>query len=187
MNDDSPGTRAVDKPKRKKAANGAGTLERRGALWYVQVLRPLVSGEKKRRRARLPIKDSEAMSEAQARRASKKTLADWRTGKLVFAATQGPPPALGPAGDWRTVRQLGDAWTGKADRHGRVASTPMLDRFGKVNKLRLEAGAAIDRWTLEANAYDTKTRGEAGPAFGELDVAAVTSDDVAMASQAMTW
>jgi integrase len=38
---------------------------------------------------------------------------------------------------------------------------------------------AIDRWTLEAHVYDVKTRGESAPAFGELDVAVVTSDDIA--------
>jgi integrase len=119
------------------------------------------------------------MSEAQARRASKKTLAEWCAGQLVFAPTQRSAPLAGPAGDWRTVCQLGDAWTGKPDDKGRIASTPMLDRFGKVNKLRLKAGAAIDRWTLEAHVYKVTTRGDAAPVFGDLDVAAVTSDDIA--------
>jgi integrase len=177
---ESESTDATPKRARRKSANGAGSVERRGALWWLQVLRPLEPGETNRRRGRIPIEGSEKMTEAQARRAAVKLAADFRNGKIVFGVSRGAKPVpVGPAGDWRTVRQLGEAWTGTPDKRGRVTTTPMLERFGRVNKLRVKAGATIDRWTLEANAYDVKTRGDAGPAFGDLDVAAVTSDDIA--------
>jgi len=164
----------VDKPKRTKAANGAGTLERRGALWYVQVLRAIEPGETKRRRGRLPIEGSEAMTEAQARRASKKTLGDWRAGKLTFVPTprrKGDSPA--PSS---TVRQIGEAWT----------SGELLKTHGAVNGLRPMVGGYIMSKTLGKRAYCVKTRGEDGPDFGDLPVADVQHRDIAKVMAAQT-
>src|ERR1700690_1878020 len=52
-----------------KARNGAGTVERRGALWWVQCSLPKAAVERKARRKRVPIADSEKMTELQAKRA----------------------------------------------------------------------------------------------------------------------
>jgi integrase len=124
------------------------------------------------RRKRVPIAGSEAMTRAQATREGKRIAADVLAGRIVFdekpQATRVAPS--GPASDWSTVRKLGEAWT----------SGEMFKRFGRVNKLRVKAGAKIDAWTLAAHVYDVKTRGPAGPAFGDLAVADVTSDDVAI-------
>jgi integrase len=162
----------------KKAKNGAGSVERRGGVWWVQVSLPKAPGERKARRKRLLIPGSERMTESQACREGARMARDVRACKIVF--DRGPRTVVaGPAGDWRTVRQLGEAWTGSAQKGEKTTSPAMLERFGKVNKLRVKAGAPIDRWTLEAHVYKVKTQGERGLPFGDLDVAAVTSDDVA--------
>jgi hypothetical protein len=69
-----------------------------------------------------------------------------------------------------TVRQLGEAWTGGK----------LFEKYGKVNRLRIKATADIDAWMLKAHAYGIKTRGSQGPDFGDLDIAQVTTDDVAI-------
>src|SRR5579864_5941789 len=101
----------------KRARNGAGTVERRGATWWVQVSMP--PGHTPRR-PRVPIPGSETMTEAQARRAGAKLAVDARNGKLVFE-----PKARGVtvAADAMTVRQLGEAWTSGA----------LFEKYGKVN------------------------------------------------------
>lgn len=154
----------------KKAPNGGGSVERRGALWWVQVSLPRAPGEKLRRK-RIPIANSEKMSRAQAVREGRKIAADVRAGRIVFDENPSAAPVApsGPASDWSTVRKLGEAWT----------SGEMFKRFGRVNKLRLKAGAQIDAWTLAAHVYEVRTRGPSGPAFGDLAVADVTSDDIA--------
>ena len=153
----------------KKQSNGGGSVERRGLLWWVQVSLPRVTGAKLRRK-RVPIADSEKLTRGQAVREGTKIAADVRAGRIVFdekpSAVRVPS---GPASDWATVRTLGEAWTGGE----------MFKRFGRVNKLRLKAGAQIDAWTLAANAYEVRTRGPDAPAFGDLPLASVTSDDVA--------
>jgi hypothetical protein len=73
----------------KKARNGAGTVERRGALWWVRVSFPLPPGVKLARgkrppSKRVPIADSEKMPEPQAKRAGAKVAADVRAGRIVF-------------------------------------------------------------------------------------------------------
>jgi hypothetical protein len=72
----------------KKARNGAGTVERRGALWWIQVSMP--PGHIPRR-PRLPILESEGMTESQAKRAGAKLAADVRAGKIVFDPNLTPP------------------------------------------------------------------------------------------------
>ncbi len=47
----------------KKAANGGGSVERRGAVWWVRVSLPRAPGAKLRRR-RVPIAGSESMTRA---------------------------------------------------------------------------------------------------------------------------
>ncbi len=154
---------------RKKAPNGAGTLERRtGNVAWIQVSLPRATGEKLRRK-RVPIERSEKMTDAQARREGAKIARDVRDGKIVFddvPRSTANATVVGPGADWSTVRKLGEAWT----------SGEMFKRFGRVNKLRTKAGAYIDRVTLEAHVYEVKVRGEL--AFGDLAVAAVTSDDI---------
>src|ERR1700690_335388 len=141
---------------KKKAQNGAGTVERRGALWWVRVSAPGMP------RKRVPIAESEKMTEPQARKAGARIAADVRAGRIVFDQEQ-RPSAVGPSADWQSVRLLGAAWT----------SGEMFKRFGRVNKLRVKAGAEIDRWTLDAHVYEAKTRERSGPSFGDLPIAAI--------------
>ncbi len=56
----------------------------------------------------------------------------------------------------------------------------VFEKYGAVNRLRVKATADIDAWMLKAHAYEVKTRGPNGPTFGDLTVAAVTTDDVAV-------
>jgi integrase len=155
--------------RKKKAQNGAGTVERRGALWWLQVLRPLEPGETKRRRGRIPIEGSEKMTETQARRASVVVARDFRAGKIEFQGRTHQHGAFPSPSTIRTVRELGEAWT----------SGELLKTHGAVNRLRVKATAATDTWTMRKHVYGVHTRGAAGPVFGDLPVAQVTSDDVA--------
>jgi integrase len=152
---------------KKKSPNGAGTVERRSGLWWLQVLRPLEQGETKRRRGRMAIEGSEKMTETQARRAAVKLAADFRAGKIVFEARSRPANVPSVAAVM-TVRQLGEAWT----------SGKLLEQHGAVNRLRKKAGAYIDSVTLAAHAYGVKTRGPDAPAFGDMSVTAVTAEDL---------
>jgi hypothetical protein len=150
----------------KRAKNGAGTLERRGSIWWLKVLRPLAPGETERRRGRIPIEGSEAMTEAQARRAAAKLAEDFRAGKILFDGRH-RGAASAPAAV-TTVRELGEAWT----------SGKLYEQFGAVNRLRIKATAQSDAWMLRSHVYPIRTRGATGPVFGDLLVSAVTTDDV---------
>jgi len=145
-----------------KAANGSGGLERRGSTWWVRVSFPDGS------RRRVPIADSEKMTELQARKAGARLAADIRAGRIVFDAAPRRGALPSPAAIM-TVRQLGQSWT----------SGELFERHGTVNRLRVKATADIDAWILGAHAYEIRTRGPSGPVFGDLPVASVTSDDVA--------
>src|SRR5580658_4209797 len=153
----------------EKARNGAGTVERRGALWWVQVSMPKAPGERRARRPRVPIPDSEKMTELQAQREGAKLAWQVRTGKLVFdpKPRRGAIPALTAL---TTVRELGKSWT----------SGEMFTKYGSVNRLRVKATAATDAWTMAKHVYEVHTRGPSGPVFGDLPVSSVTSDDVAL-------
>ncbi len=143
----------------KKAANGSGSVERRGLLWWARVTAP---GKPRRR---LPMAGSELWSRGQAKREAKKLSADYAAGRIVFDADTSKTVSLGGV---LTVRQAGDAWT----------NGELLKKYGAVNRLRLKAGAQIDAWTLKAHVYKVKTRGENGPDFGDLTVRQVTEIDV---------
>ncbi len=52
----------------KKAANGGGTVERRGSLWWVQVSLPRAPGAKLQRR-RVPIAGSRELAQAKGAKA----------------------------------------------------------------------------------------------------------------------
>jgi integrase len=153
---------------KKKAQNGAGTVERRGALWWVRVSAPGMP------RKRIPIADSEKMTELQAKRAGARIAADVRAKRIVFDEKPRKGALPSPV---MTVRQLGEAWT----------SGELLKMHGAVNRLRVKATAATDSWTMAKHVYGVRTRGPAGPVFGDLPVAQVTSDDVSavMASHSM--
>ena len=71
---------------KKKASNGAGTVEPRGGLWWARIPIP---GTKPLKRKRIPIEDSERMTRAQARRAAARLAEDVRAGRIVF--TTCPP------------------------------------------------------------------------------------------------
>jgi integrase len=157
----------------KKARNGSGSVDRRGPLWWVRVSLPLVSGVqvprgKRPPSKRVPIAGSEKMTRLQAKREGARIAADVRAGRIVFDEKPRKGQLLSPTAI-TTVRQLGKQWT----------SGELVKTYGNVNRLRIKAGAQIDEWCLKANAYEVKTRGPSGPAFGDLAVAAVTTDDVA--------
>src|SRR5579872_5635239 len=153
--------------KRKKSPNGTGAVERRGALWFARIALPRAPGEPLRRK-RLPIVGSEKMTEGQARRAGARLAADVRAGRVIIEDVprrRGAPPSPSAV---LTVRQLGEKWT----------SGELVETYGNVNRLRVKATAEIDAWMLKAHAYEIRTRGSSGPAFGDLPVAGVTTDDV---------
>jgi hypothetical protein len=153
---------------KKKARNGAGTVERRGALWWVQVSLPKAAGQRKARRKRVPIADSEKMTEGQAKREGAKIAADVRDGKIIF--DEKPRKGVLPtATALTTVRQIGKSWT----------DGDLLKTHGAVNRLRVKATAKTDAWTMAKHVYSVRVRGAAGPEFGDLPVGQVTSDDVA--------
>src|ERR1700722_2751023 len=146
--------------KRRKAANGTGSFGRGSdnVAWQRCCL-PRKSGEKLVRK-RVPIEGSDKMNDGDARKAGVKLARDIRDGKIVLDVAPQPITTLtGPASDWSTVRQLGGSWTGKPTAHKPDPKPPMFERFGRVAKLRLKAGAYIDKVTLEAHVYGTKTRG----------------------------
>jgi integrase len=118
---------------------------------------------------------SETWTRTQAKREAAKFSADYAADRLVFDETPRSKAKALVAGAAMTVRKLGEAWT----------SGELTKTYGNVNRLRVKAGAKIDEWCLKANAYEVRTRGPSGPAFGDLSVAAVTTDDAAkvMAAQ----
>jgi integrase len=152
----------------KKAKNGEGTISWRKGIAWVQVSMPRAPGEKAKR-PRIPIAGSDKMTPAQLRREARKLAADVRAGRIVFD----PKPRKGAVPSpavVTTVRQLGEQWT----------SGELFKRYGKVNRLRVKATADIDAWMLKAHAYEVKTRGPSGPAFGDLPVSQVTTDDLSI-------
>jgi integrase len=153
----------------EKAANGAGGVERRGKVWWARISLP--AGGRKR----VPIPNSEKMSEAMAREKAAYISEQVRLGKIIFDTTPRAKGGLPSAAAPLTVRQLATQWTSGA----------LFERFGPVNRLKVKAGAYIDKVTLAAHVLEVKTRGASGPAFGDLVVTDVTADDVAavMAAQ----
>jgi integrase len=146
----------------KKAKNGTGTIAPRrlpdGAFaWWARITLP--DG----RRPRIPLKK---MSEAMAKEKAAYYSEQAKLGILVFDVE--PARASAPGGAITTVREFGEAWT----------SGGLLKTYGKVNRLRVKAGAEIDQWCLRKNVYEVKTRGNAGAPFGDLPLADVTEDDV---------
>ena len=85
---------------RKKASNGSGSVERRrdrdGVLtWWARVALPRVQGEKLHCK-RIPIPNSELMTEVQARRAAEVLAEKVRIREIVF--DQAPKGTAGEAG-----------------------------------------------------------------------------------------
>jgi integrase len=144
----------------KKAANGSGSVERRGTLWWARVT---ATGKPRRR---LPMAGSEAWPRSQAKREAKKLAADYAAGRIVFddAPRASKPIATGSS---MTVRQVGDAWT----------SGKLYKDFGAVYGLSPRKSGYIDGKTLSKHVYGVKTRGATGPDFGDLPIAEVTGDD----------
>jgi integrase len=150
----------------KRARNHAGTVERRGALWWVQVSMPAGHAP---RRPRVPIHESEKMTEAQARKAGAKLARDARDGKLVLEPKAQARGGVAVNTNTMTVRQLGEAWT----------SGELYKKHGPVNKLAPMAGGYIMGTQLNKRAYKIKTRGLSGSDFGELPVSQVQHTDIA--------
>jgi integrase len=148
--------------KQGKASNGAGSVERRGKEWWARVSLP--DG----RRRRIPIPNSEKMSEAMAREKAAVYSEKCREGEIVFheRPRRGKAPVSGPS---MTVRQVGEAWT----------SGELLKTHGPVNGLKPMTGGYIMGTTLGKRAYRVKVRGPNGPDFGDLRAADVTHADIA--------
>ena len=149
------------KPSKKKAANGAGSVERRGLLWWAR----LTAAGKPRKR--LPIPGSEAWAKGRAKQEARKLSRDYADGKIVFDDTPRTRKAPITTGSAMTVRQVGEAWT----------SGQLYKDFGAVDGLGPRASGYIDGKTLAKHVYGVKTRGPAGPDFGDLPLATVTADD----------
>ena len=149
----------------KKTANGGGTVERRGKLWWVQVSLPVPVGSKAQRK-RVPITGSENFTRSEAKRAGAKIAADVRAGRIVFDEKPSKGGAA-PTAPIMTVRQMGEAWT----------SGRLYKEHGAVEGLSPRKSGYVDGITLAKHVYGVKTRGETGPAFGDLPVASVTVDD----------
>src|ERR1019366_24628 len=146
--------------KSKKAANGTGSVERRGPLWWARVS---ATGKP---RKRMPMAGSEAWTRAEARREARKLSADYEAGKIVFDETPRSKAKPLVAGSSMTVRQVGEAWT----------SGKLYEQFGAVDGLGPRASGYIDGKTLAKHVYGVKTRGPTGPDFGDLPIATVTGD-----------
>jgi integrase len=157
----------MSKEQRPKAVNGNGTVERRGKEWWARISLP--DG----RRKRMPIPNSEKMSEAMAREKAAVYSEQARTGKLIFddRPRRGAAVATGPG---TTVRQVGEGWTNGS----------LFERFGPVNRLRELAGDYINKVTLEKHVYRVKTRGQNAPDFGDLRAADVTERDCELVTAA---
>jgi hypothetical protein len=122
------------------------------------------------RRKRVPIKNSETMSEAMAREKAAWLSGEAKAGRLVFdVAPRANAQKADPTSPGLTVKQLGESWT----------SGELVKRFAGINRLRIKATAKNDGWTMAKHVYPVKTRGPSGPTFGDLPVADVSSDDVA--------
>src|ERR1035441_8039049 len=90
---------------KKKAANGAGPVERRRTLGWAR------GTAKGKPRKRVPIAGSEAWTEAQARKEGRRLSADYAAGRIVFDETPRTRKAPIVTGSAMTVRQAGEAWT----------------------------------------------------------------------------
>jgi len=146
---------------KKKAANGTGSVERRGALWWARITAP---GKPRRR---LPMAGSEAWSRTEAKREARKLAADYAAGRIVFDETPRTRNRAIVPGSTMTVRQLGEAWT----------SSKLYEQFGAVDGLSPRKSGYIDGKTLAKHVYGVKTRGPNGPDFGDLPIASVTTED----------
>lgn len=145
----------------KKAANGAGSVNRRGALWWARISAP------NKPRKRLPMAGSEKWTRAEAKREARKLSADYAAGRIVFDHTPRKRAKPLVAGASMTVRQVGEAWT----------SGKLYEQYGAVDGLSPRASSYIDGKTLAKHVYGVKTRGPTGPDFGDLPIASVTVDD----------
>ncbi len=146
----------------KKAANGRGSVERRGTtLWWARITAP------GKPRKRLPVAGSEAWSKAQAKREAAKLAGDYAAGRIVFDETPRTKARPVTAGAAMTVRQVGEAWT----------SGKLYETFGAVDGLSPRKSGYIDGKTLAKHVYGVKTRGPNGPDFGDLPIADVSNED----------
>ena len=145
----------------QKRANGDGTLEQRGCRWYG--LLP----HRDKPRARIPL--GRNLTRAEARKKLDDLLETGRrTGQLEALLDRlllrfGRRKKSTAVSAGKTVRELTTAWT----------SHDLVRQYGKMNGLKSEmASDKIIAQTLEKRAFKTKTRGQNGPEFGDLPVAA---------------
>ena len=166
-----------------RAQRAMGTVEKRGVRWYGRVSlpngkRPWVPlgpavGPERMTKIRAHDKLAGLIERGLAAGKLEEYVERARLAMGVRArALGGADAATKPT---TTVRQLGTAWT----------SGKLLEEHGPVRKLRPLASARINALTLARHVYDVRTRGPAAPAFGDMFVADVTTEDVAkvMAAQ----
>ncbi len=110
---------------------------------------------------------SETWTRTQAKREAGKLAADYAAGRIVFDETPRTKAQPLVAGSSMTVRQVGEAWT----------SGKLYEQYGAVDGLAPRKSRYIDGKTLAKHVYGVKTRGPAGPDFGDLPIASVTVDD----------
>ena len=150
--------------RRKKSANGAGSIEFLGeGADRRAVLRITAPGLPRRR---VVIRDVASMTDAQVRAEAKRLAADYRSVRLVFD-DDAKRPASTP-GTIVTIADLATAWT----------SGKLYETYGAVNRLRKIASGYINGKTIAKHILAVRTRGPSGPTFGELRVVEVTQKDV---------
>lgn len=149
----------MPRKRRDRTANGGGTIEWRNGKRYARISLP--SGGRKR------VLLDPKLSEAKARETAASIAERVREGRIVFDPPR-PRGQIVSSGPLVTVRDVLKSWTGGE----------LLKRFGSVNGLRTIASARIVAWTLEKHAMKVHTRGPSKPAFGNLPIVDVKTDDI---------
>jgi integrase len=144
----------------EKRTDKTGTLERRAdGTWTLRLRLP--SGQ----RPRIVLPGGK-MTPARARETADALLEQVPPAEIAARFAAGPGAAA-PAPF--TVKDLGDAWT----------SGKLLREHGRVYGLKEKASAGDDVYRL-GRCYPVRPRGGTGPTFGDLPVADVTEEDVAV-------
>jgi hypothetical protein len=91
----------------RKQPNGAGTVERRGDIWWVRISLPREHGWEPLQRQRVPIPNSGPMSKDEAQQAGAELSRRVSAGEVVIARPPPLPPKKKPTGfDWSYLRYL---------------------------------------------------------------------------------
>lgn len=91
----------------RKQPNGAGSVERRGEIWWVRISLPKEHEWEPLQRQRIPIPNSGQMSKEEAQQAGAELSRRVHAGEIVVARPPPLPPVKRPTGfDWSYLRYL---------------------------------------------------------------------------------